>query len=62
MGSFVGVNAALVRTFGKGDYPSVFERIFGSENPRHVQILGVVLLLWAAFSAFFFVMPLWPSQ
>jgi hypothetical protein len=45
--------------FGKSDYPSVFERIFGTENRRHIQIVGVVLLAWAAFSAFFFVMPFW---
>jgi hypothetical protein len=45
--------------FGKSEYPSVFERILGTENPRHVQIFGVVSLLWVAFSAYFFVMTLW---
>jgi hypothetical protein len=47
--------------FGKSEHPSVFERIVGTENPRHVRIFGVVTLLWVTFSALFFVMPLWRS-
>jgi hypothetical protein len=30
--------------FGKEEYPSVFERIVGNENPRHVRIAGIVVL------------------
>lgn len=43
----------LGEDFGKGDYPSVFERIIGTENPRHIQIFGVFLLAMTAHMVFF---------
>lgn len=64
---FIVAPAAVIRYrkrrtgegFGRGPYPSVFERIFGTENPWHIRILGVVLLAISA-QMFFLVHP-WRS-
>lgn len=42
--------------FGKGPYPSVFERIFGTDNHWHIRIFGVVLLAMST-QMFLFVKP-----
>jgi uncharacterized protein YjeT (DUF2065 family) len=49
---FIVAPAAVIRyrkrrtgeDFGKGPYPSAFERIFGTENHWHIRIFGIVLL------------------
>lgn len=62
---FIVAPAAVIRyrkrrtgdDFGKGPYPSVFERIFGTENHWHIRIFGVVLLAMSA--QMFFIMEPW---
>lgn len=50
----------LGEDFGKGEYPSVFERIIGTENPRHIRIFGVFLLAMSIHMGLF-VIPTWWS-
>jgi hypothetical protein len=45
-------NRRFGEDFNRGPYPSVFERVVGTENPRHVQIFGTFLLTGGVFLPF----------
>jgi hypothetical protein len=41
----------LPEDFGEEQYPSMFQRIIGTENPLHVQVFGLIWLCMAVAAA-----------